>query len=1078
METPKNFSTISKNQSCYSSWDTVEGADGYILRFYRANKPSIAYKTRYAQGNSKVTRGFENGKRYLVDICAFRYVDEKEERGPFSEKVAFVPFSNRLSAQEVVALRSGETFQLKWDYQNTTPIVQFYSEDPDVAKIDESGLITACKKGKTAIKITMLDPYGDAYKENDYNFVTTVYVDRDFRRNMVENRKATICLVGDLMCGAENLKAYKYRNYDFSPAFRHVRSILNKADYSVGVLETMCDDAHAYESDVLRTSNGRPNNNSPSTFIGALKDAGFDGLVTAQNHNCDAGMMGLETTVNTILNYEMDNIGTMSFNPVVVDINGISVAFIALSMITNGLDRISRNAEVDLGRYSDQYAEKLIGEARNMGADYIIAVMHWGKMNSAIVDQSQISVAGYLAEKGVDLIVGSESHIVQRMEYITNSEGKMVPCIYSMGNFYSSMKDMVENSYSYIAKIDLSRGEGEIINTGISLIPCFIRDENEFTVVDIAKPTMSPEADAAIAYVKKVYGVENVCFVGNDTDGAKILAQGSVVSKILNYGRINADTSGVEDSAAEKGYEYFVLDLLDEAINNSADEMEWRNLMDIYSDKILNYFNGEKVILIRMHHKDEKIDKVLVAMEAYFIETARPIVVDVAGYYSYKNGNENDSEYEPLFYEHCSKIISNIIAGTNSNQFYFSEIDEEIWMKRVLMLYKQMDDSSFSDYLLDMRYASDVIVDGTSFEFVACYQNALIELKKLQIDFDHVETLIDRPELSELISAVKIIKDVRDNPDEVREPDFYEVGTKYNFKCIAHLADQVRRTSNTQEKDDFFDSDKHVGSIDEKAELFNSVDGIDVDIWGSSISKMVVSYNDSFIHVNKYIFKQPCVLFDKDRIVYKIPEDDSLFKNNPGRRRSLESAFERDGKKVIEDSKANWIIIDLYDAVSEMLEFKNGLFEIDDYFLSTDFYAEIEKECSACYLHDRIGLFEGTNIMRRYVKFISDKYGDNIILIKSDVKTSYKSNDGKVMSLDLDEKLVRERNIFLRELESVFEFETNCYVIDIARYYYADDIAHRSGGRIVHYEEAFYKKAGEYVTDILNGSKKRIYGST
>ena len=1203
MDTPKNFITTAKNQACYSTWDSVTGADGYVLRFYRANKPALAFKTRYAQGNSRTTHGFENGKRYLVDICAFVYEGEKEIRGPFSEKVSFVPYSNQLSAQEVVALRSGEDFQLKWDYQNTTPIVNFVSEDTSVAVVDENGFIKAVGRGTTKINISMVDPYGNSYAEKEYNFSTTVYVDRDFRRQIVQNRKATICLVGDLMCGAESLLAYKNRRYDFSPAFYHVKSVLSKADYSVGVLETMCDDSQPYESDVLRTANGRPNSNSPSTFIGALKDAGFSGLVTAHNHNCDAGLKGLQTTINTILNYGMDNIGTMSLNPIIAEINGINVAFIALSLLSNGLDGITKNAENDLGRFSEGYAKTLIDDARNQNAEFVIVIMHWGKMNSPLVDDSQVGVAKFLANAGADLIIGSESHVVQKMENIVAEDGREVPCVYSMGNFFSSIRDVAENIYSYIAKLELCKLDSGEISSKISFIPCYSRKENGLFITDIAKPSFSREADATISYINRVYGVDKVCFVGNDTDGTKILAQGSVVERILNYGRISADIADVDDTA-QRGFEYFVLDLMSESLNIPADESKWQPLMDIFIKKIRDNFGNGKIILIRISDVND-YKGVLGKMENYLIDKAQPIVVDVARYYSYRVNDDGRYEFEPLFLEHCSKIISTIIASKNINQFYFSEINEEIWMKRVLAMYKDLDNENVRNTLINREYAADMIVDETSFEFVACYQNVLLEIKKARVDIDHVRALINRPEMEEVTEAVNIILQIRDNPRTIMDMSFYRVAQKYNFRCTRGILAQGRRKSDSvgiysnddrryrdsRTHDMVRENEKPISEPEKKAikNDYLSIRTVDtvstttanvastaattsnttsaaatsnttsatatsnttsaaetttvaasamsietpdkaanmatpsaatpseatpsaatstaatstvttstaamdtiaataanadtvkadavkfdvitdddfltetvtVDIWGSNISKSIADSLCAIINVNENVVMQPCVFFEDDKVECKLPNSSSSYGSNEKKMEIIKSAFLRDGKKRIAESTSKWIVVDLCEIAASMAKYKSSVFATDEYLKNTELYKGIERKCSDCCIKDEVGLYDSTKNVRRFVRFIAEKYDDNVILVKSNL-SFYNNVDGYGIKFD-DDRVLRDQVAFIKELESVFEFESSCYVIDTA---------------LSENAEEFKNMAAQSMKEILGGSRKHYYGRT
>ena len=71
LKAPQNLFATAYDGSVRSDWQTVEGADGYILQFYNADEPEKCIKTRYAQNNSKLILGFRNGRKYVVRVKAF-----------------------------------------------------------------------------------------------------------------------------------------------------------------------------------------------------------------------------------------------------------------------------------------------------------------------------------------------------------------------------------------------------------------------------------------------------------------------------------------------------------------------------------------------------------------------------------------------------------------------------------------------------------------------------------------------------------------------------------------------------------------------------------------------------------------------------------------------------------------------------------------------------------------------------------------------------------------------------------------------------------------------------------------------
>ena len=77
LKAPQNLFATAYDGSVRSDWQTVEGADGYILQFYNADEPEKCIKTRYAQNNSKLILGFRNGRKYVVRVKASAIVTGK-----------------------------------------------------------------------------------------------------------------------------------------------------------------------------------------------------------------------------------------------------------------------------------------------------------------------------------------------------------------------------------------------------------------------------------------------------------------------------------------------------------------------------------------------------------------------------------------------------------------------------------------------------------------------------------------------------------------------------------------------------------------------------------------------------------------------------------------------------------------------------------------------------------------------------------------------------------------------------------------------------------------------------------------
>ncbi|MBQ9948624.1 MAG: CapA family protein, partial [Oscillospiraceae bacterium] len=382
-EAPQNIQAVVHDSSVYTSWDKIDEADGYKLFYYTASDPENCIKTRYSQGCGKTVFGFKNGTEYLVSVCAFKQEKSKELLGEMSEKISFIPISETLKAQKTICLTKGQSAQLEWEYQNTVPKAVFVSENEDIAVVDTKGKVTAVESGETYITII-----ADKQK-----FRTKIAVDRRIQRG---EKKTVLMFTGDIMCTAKQQRDAEKLDYDFHDAFSNIKATISEADFAVGVLETTCYDGAPYESELLRLPKGTPNCNSPASFLSAIADAGFDGLVTANNHNCDTGRKGLEATTEEIKRLGMENLGTMGSNPVIKEINGIRIGFICCSMLSNGLDdeHFPRMGMV-IGQYKRDYFIELINGAMAMGAEYIVVYQHWGNMNSTLIRKAQAEEARF-----------------------------------------------------------------------------------------------------------------------------------------------------------------------------------------------------------------------------------------------------------------------------------------------------------------------------------------------------------------------------------------------------------------------------------------------------------------------------------------------------------------------------------------------------------------------------------------------------------------------------------------------------------------------------------------------------------
>ena len=153
-------------------------------------------------------------------------------------------------------------------------------------------------------------------------------------------------------------------------------------------------------------------------------------------------------------------------------------------MVSNGLEDAcdSIGGTNFIGKYTPEEFGECVRNAIDKGAEYIIAYQHFGMMNSTQIRNTQRKTAKEMAEMGADFIVGSHPHVIQKAELIKTEDDRTVPCVYSLGNSLTSMKEMKENTESALIRLELTRGK-EGIKADYSYIPITSADNDDRVIM-------------------------------------------------------------------------------------------------------------------------------------------------------------------------------------------------------------------------------------------------------------------------------------------------------------------------------------------------------------------------------------------------------------------------------------------------------------------------------------------------------------------------------------------------------------------------------------------------------------------
>ncbi len=278
--------------------------------------------------------------------------------------------------------------------------------------------------------------------------------------NADKTGSAKIMFTGDITCFERQIEAAQTGDsYDFDYEFECIKPIFAQADLVVGNLETMIFPQAPYRTEKY-VAEQNFHCNAPLEFLQAVKNAGFDVLTNANNHDMDTGAIGIGETIDYIEKFGFIHTGTFKEEKKryqLINVNGIKVAIVAFATEHNNKRCNLTDEGVDflLNDYKRTKAKKIVDQARADGADAVICCIHWGKENKLVHNESQEKIATKLAELGYDCIIGSHPHVLQDFGYVSAGE-KKVPVFYSMGNFVSHNANCAK-ARTIIACIDVEK---------------------------------------------------------------------------------------------------------------------------------------------------------------------------------------------------------------------------------------------------------------------------------------------------------------------------------------------------------------------------------------------------------------------------------------------------------------------------------------------------------------------------------------------------------------------------------------------------------------------------------------------
>lgn len=308
---------------------------------------------------------------------------------------------------------------------------------------------------------------------------------------------ASIATMGDLLMHKPIIDTCATGDgYNFDSIFKYLKDYTSTYDYAAANLETTLGGPDY-------PIQGNPHFNCPDSIVDSVVNAGYDMLLTANNHCGDTTASGILRTLEQVRGMGLKTLGTMLNDEEkkyeVVDVNGIKIGMLcytyATGVTSDGRPQLNGNAalsqagivnyfmETNLDKFYSE-VEQHLADMKADGAEATMVFLHWGVEYQLQENNTQRSMAQKLCDMGVDVIVGGHPHVVEPVDLLQSSvdpDHKTV-IIYSLGNAVSNQR---LGNISYVSTAHTEDGalfsvtfekysDGKVYLSGADVLPVWV----------------------------------------------------------------------------------------------------------------------------------------------------------------------------------------------------------------------------------------------------------------------------------------------------------------------------------------------------------------------------------------------------------------------------------------------------------------------------------------------------------------------------------------------------------------------------------------------------------------------------
>ncbi len=295
------------------------------------------------------------------------------------------------------------------------------------------------------------------------------------KEDIKKTEYATIVFVGDLMCHGPQIESARVNgivdSFDFSDTYSYVKKIITDANIAIGNLETVIGGKELGYT-------GFPTFNSPVDYIEGIKNAGFDFLITSNNHSYDKGKRGVVSTINELNNIRLPFTGTYNSKRDrdsirILNVNNIKIAILSYTYGLNGYN-LPNGENYLVNKIDTNLIKQDIIKAKSHSVDVILTYFHFGEEYQKLPNNYQRGITKFAVKYGADIVIGSHPHVIQPIDYFkgnNNLDSGFVA--YSLGNFISNQRERYTDC-GMILQFTIVKKDNSISLNKVEYIPTWV----------------------------------------------------------------------------------------------------------------------------------------------------------------------------------------------------------------------------------------------------------------------------------------------------------------------------------------------------------------------------------------------------------------------------------------------------------------------------------------------------------------------------------------------------------------------------------------------------------------------------